>query len=126
MANSPLIALPPPDTGGFTAKEGYSYNPEEAKVLLASYLKEKGLLTLPPIELNYNTSEAHKKVAEALQAMWKTTLGIEIQLLNMEWKVFLSSISKGGLFLGPCRMDWGLCRCEHLPSSLGEVMMVTT
>ncbi len=100
----PAYCFTPPDTGGFTAKEGYSYNPEEAKVLLASYLKEKGLLTLPPIELNYNTSEAHKKVAEALQAMWKTTLGIEIQLLNMEWKVFLSSISKGDYSLA--RAGW--------------------
>ena len=60
-----------------------------------SYLKEKGMDELPPFELSYNTSEGHKKVAEALQAMWKKALGIEIQLLNMEWKVFLSTISNG-------------------------------
>ena len=47
---------------------------------------------LPPIELTYNTSEGHKKVAEALYGMWNETLGVEIQLLNMEWKVFLDTI----------------------------------
>jgi len=43
-------------------------------------------------------------VAEALQAMWKKALGIEIQLLNMEWKVFLSTISKGDYSLA--RAGW--------------------
>ena len=91
----PAYCFTPPNTGGFTAKEGYGYNPRKAKQLLDSYLKEKGMDELPPFELSYNTSEGHKKVAEALQAMWKKALGIEIQLLNMEWKVFLSTISNG-------------------------------
>lgn len=91
----PAYCFTPPNTGGFTAKEGYGYDPKKAKQLLDSYLKEKGMDELPPFELSYNTSEGHKKVAEALQAMWKKALGIEIQLLNMEWKVFLSTISNG-------------------------------
>ena len=33
-------------------------------------------------------------MAEALQGMWKTHLGADIQLMNMEWKVFLSTIAK--------------------------------
>ena len=100
----PAYCFTPPDTGGFTAKKGYGYDPEKAKVLLGSYLKEKGLQTLPPFELSYNTSEGHKKVAEALQAMWKKSLGVEIQLTNMEWKVFLSSITKGDYSLA--RAGW--------------------
>ena len=91
----PAYCFTPPNTGGFTAKEGYGYDPKKAKQLLDSYLKEKGMDELPPFELSYNTSEGHKKVAEALQAIWKKALGIEIQLLNMEWKVFLSTISNG-------------------------------
>ena len=59
---------------------------------------------LPPIELTYNTSEGHKKVAEALYGMWNETLGVEIQLLNMEWKVFLSTVSKGDFSLA--RAGW--------------------
>jgi oligopeptide transport system substrate-binding protein len=100
----PAYCFTPPDTGGFTASDGFGYDPEQAKNLLNAYLKDHGLTKLPPIELNYNTSEGHKKVAEALQAMWKKALGIEIQLLNMEWKVFLSTISKGDYSLA--RAGW--------------------
>lgn len=59
---------------------------------------------LPPIELTYNTSEGHKKVAEALHGMWKNVLGVEIRLLNMEWKVFLSTVAKGEFTLA--RAGW--------------------
>ena len=38
----PAYCFTPPNTGGFTAKEGYGYNPKKAKQLLDSYLKEKG------------------------------------------------------------------------------------
>ena len=72
--------------------------------MLNSYLQEKGLEKLPPVELSYNTSEGHKKVAEALHAMWKDILGVEIRLLNMEWKVFLSTISSGDFTLA--RAGW--------------------
>ena len=75
-----------------------------ARSLLADYLNEKNLNQLPPVELTYNTSEGHKKVAEALSGMWKETLGVEIKLLNMEWKVFLSTIAAGDFTLA--RAGW--------------------
>lgn len=40
-------------------------------------------------EMVYNTSEAHKKVAVALSQMWKQKLGVNAELANMEWKIFL-------------------------------------
>ena len=40
-------------------------------------------------EMMYNSSEAHQKVAVAMSQMWKQTLGVEVTLTNMEWKVFL-------------------------------------
>jgi oligopeptide transport system substrate-binding protein len=39
----------------------------------------------------YNTSEGHKKIAIAVQQMWKQTLGVEVTLANMEWKTFLKT-----------------------------------
>ena len=42
-------------------------------------------------EMMYNTSEAHKKVAVAVSQMWKQKLGVEVNLSNMEWKVFLEA-----------------------------------
>jgi oligopeptide transport system substrate-binding protein len=101
---APASSFTPPGTGGFYPKSKFQYDPVTAQTLLQSYLKEKGLDKLPPIELTYNTSEGHKKVAEALHGMWKDVLGVEIQLLNMEWKVFLSTVSKGDFTLA--RAGW--------------------
>ncbi|MGE4549862.1 MAG: peptide ABC transporter substrate-binding protein, partial [Opitutales bacterium] len=90
----PAVSFTPTDTGGFIAKPSFKYDVGEAKRLIKDYLAEKGLEKLPPIELKYNTSEGHKKLAVAMQGMWKKHLGIEIKLLNMEWKVFLATTSK--------------------------------
>ncbi len=101
---SPATTFTPPGTGGFYPNASLHFDPNEAKSLLNSYLQEKGMDKLPPIELTYNTSEGHKKVAEALYGMWKDILGVEIHLLNMEWKVFLSTVAKGEFTLA--RAGW--------------------
>lgn len=43
------------------------------------------------IEILYNNSENQRKVAIAIAAMWRQTLGIRAKLLNQEWKVFVQS-----------------------------------
>ncbi len=42
------------------------------------------------VKLLYNTSDNHKRIALAIAAMWRKTLGVETELINQEWKVFLS------------------------------------
>ncbi|MFD2879999.1 ABC transporter substrate-binding protein [Paenibacillus rhizoplanae] len=51
---------------------------EGAKALLKEGLAEEGLTALPPVELSYNTSEGHKKVALAVADMWKKRLWISL------------------------------------------------
>ncbi|MHA6530305.1 peptide ABC transporter substrate-binding protein [Paenibacillus sp. BAC0078] len=63
----------------------------QAKTLLAEGLKEEGLTALPPVELSYNTSENHKKVALAIADMWKNNLGITVNTVNQEWAVFIDN-----------------------------------
>jgi oligopeptide transport system substrate-binding protein len=46
------------------------------------------------IDLLYNTSEGHKKIAIAVSQMWKQTLGVTATLANMEWKTFLQARGK--------------------------------
>lgn len=50
---------------------------------------------LPPITLIYNTNEGHKSIAEAVQEMWRKNLGVEVSLMNQEWKVFINTRNKG-------------------------------
>ncbi len=46
------------------------------------------------LELLYNTSDNHKKIAIAVAAMWKKALGVKTRLRNEEWKVYLDSRKK--------------------------------
>lgn len=68
---------------------------EEARRLFAIGLEEMEytLKTLPPITLIYNTSEAHHKIAQAIQEQWFRAFGIRVRLSNREWKVFLDELS---------------------------------
>jgi oligopeptide transport system substrate-binding protein len=43
------------------------------------------------VELRFNTSEDHRRVATVIAAMWKQNLGVRTRLVNEEWKVFLQN-----------------------------------
>lgn len=77
---------------------------ETAKKLLEEGMKEEGISKLPVITLSYNTSEAHKKIAEAIQDQWKKNLGVDVKLENKEWKVYLEDLHQGNFQIG--RMGW--------------------
>lgn len=93
----PAWSFVPPDTAGYTYPRTFikdspsKQDIAEAKRLMkeAGYPNGKGF---PKIDLLYNTSEGHKKIAVAIQQMWKKHLGIEIGILNQEWKVFLNTV----------------------------------
>ncbi|RNB83514.1 peptide ABC transporter substrate-binding protein [Brevibacillus panacihumi] len=75
-------------------KEGYfkDNDVETAKQLLAEGLQELNLSQLPTITLSYNTTDRHKKIAEAIQDQWKKSLGIDVKLMNKEFKVHLDDM----------------------------------
>lgn len=78
----------------------------KAKELLAEGLKEEGMTAddLKNVTLSYNTEEAHKKIAQAVQEMWKQNLGIEINLENMEFQVLLDNRKAGNFDIA--RAGW--------------------
>lgn len=90
---TPAWSITPPGTLGYEPPKLFDHEPERARDLLAEagYPGGKGW---PGLELIYNTSESHRKVAVALQQMWKDVLGIEVTLSNQEWKVYLDSVSE--------------------------------
>jgi len=86
----PAYALSYPGIAGYAPRAKLEGGLTEAKRLLAEagYPDGKGF---PPIEFLYNTHDGHRVIAEAIQAMWRTNLGVEITLHNQEWKVYLDS-----------------------------------
>ena len=74
--------------------DAYEANCEEARALLAEagYPNGEGF---PVVEYLYNTDDNHKAVAEALQNMWQTELGVTVTLTNQEWGTFLQTRKDG-------------------------------
>ena len=65
----------------------------EAKRLLAEAGYPDGK-DFPKVSYKYNSNAGNKQIAEALQGMWKQVLGVDVELLNEEWKVFLETRQK--------------------------------
>lgn len=86
----PAYHFTPPNTAGYTSRARVEENIEQARALLAQ-AGFPGGEGFPTLELLYNTSESHRILAEAIQEMWKTNLGIDIRLVNQDWKVYLVS-----------------------------------
>jgi oligopeptide transport system substrate-binding protein len=91
-----------PKVSDYDPISGLEFNPDLAKSLLrdAGYSKD----SFPEVEIFFNTSENHKKVAEAISQMWKEHLGVKVSLRNTEWKVFLNEMKQ--LKFSICRSGW--------------------
>lgn len=85
----PAVSLTPPGLPGYTPPDVVKSDPVEARRLLAESTFAK-LHPSPTIELLFNSSENMRLVAEALQGMWQRNLGLNVQLVNEEFKVVLS------------------------------------
>ncbi len=101
----PAMALVPPAMFEEN-EEGYfeDNDVEQAKEYLEKGLEELDMDELPTIPLSYNTDEGHAAIAQAAQEMWKNNLGVEVELNNEEWAVFLDSLGEGDYDVG--RMGW--------------------
>jgi oligopeptide transport system substrate-binding protein len=88
----PTTGFVPAGLPGYEGPRGPGFDPARAKTLLAEagFPGGKGF---PKTELLYNTSEQHRVITQAIQQMWKEHLGIDVELVNVEWKVYLSRLS---------------------------------
>ncbi|WP_370830081.1 peptide ABC transporter substrate-binding protein [Clostridium sp.] len=92
------LGIPSTDGGEFSDKEYYDpqdmeSNIEKAKELLkeAGYENGEGL---PTIELMYNSEDSHKDVCQIVQQNL-AEVGINVELTNQEWAVFLNTRQNG-------------------------------
>ncbi len=76
---------------------GIKFDAATAKTELEAGLKELNLASvadLPPITLAYNDSSGHAAIMQAIQQMWKDTLGITAQLSAMDPSTYFTSMNK--------------------------------
>lgn len=80
---------PPAEAGDDTARE------ERARALYAraGYGPDNPLR----LQLRFNTSNQHRRMAVAVAAMWKQVLGVRTELIHEEWKVFVNNRRLGSL-----------------------------
>ncbi|MCP4297827.1 MAG: peptide ABC transporter substrate-binding protein [Proteobacteria bacterium] len=79
-----------PPMAGYDPSEGEHENLDRARTLLAQAGFPNGQ-GFPAFEILYNTSEAHKKIAEYVQQQWSENLGLKVSLKNQEWKTYLNT-----------------------------------
>jgi oligopeptide transport system substrate-binding protein len=93
---APAYGWVPPGTGNYEPRQFLYANmsKEERHRKAHELYREAGFSKDNPfrVEIRYNTSESHKRVALAVQAMWQDVLGVESTLINEEQQVLLENI----------------------------------
>ncbi|MGD1877180.1 MAG: peptide ABC transporter substrate-binding protein [Kiloniellaceae bacterium] len=95
----PAYSFVPPGTGNYGEPEyasfmGMPYG--EAVTKAKALLAEAGYGPDNPLKitLSYNTSENHKRIAVAVQAMWKA-IGVQAELFNTDGKIHYANLKQG-------------------------------
>ncbi len=90
QSRTAAYALTPLHTGGYSPKPEAVTDILLAKQLLkeAGYPEGKGF---PVLELQMNTDAINTKIFEAVQEMWRHTLGIKINLANLDFRIWLDN-----------------------------------
>lgn len=91
----PAYAFVPPGVMNYTHQtpDVAALSKEEREAKAKALYEQAGYSADNPltVEILYNTSDNHKKIAIAVAAMWKQVLGVQATLRNEEWKVYLAS-----------------------------------
>ncbi len=93
----------PPGTGGYTAAARQPHDPDAARALLAE-AGFPGGKNFPRLEFLMNTDAINKSLLEAIQAMWKRELGIDVALVAQDFRVYLDAMK--GLRYDIARARW--------------------
>ncbi len=95
LGEPPAYGLVPPGVANYSpATLGWSRATQlQREALARRRYAEAGYSAAKPleIELRYNTSTPHRRLALAVAAMWRDVLGARVRLRNEEWKVFVGN-----------------------------------
>ncbi|MGM3175083.1 peptide ABC transporter substrate-binding protein [Dickeya lacustris] len=95
----PAYRFTPDVTAGFppTLSQLQQYSQAELDAQAKALMAAAGYTPAKPLKLTllYNTQEVHQKIAIAVASMWKTKLGVDVRLVNQEWKTYIDSRNSG-------------------------------
>ncbi|MCF5880736.1 oligopeptide ABC transporter substrate-binding protein OppA [Aeromonas veronii] len=98
QGQTPAYGLTPDYVDGFkpVVADWSKMTQAERDAKAKALLEEAGFDASKPLkfELLYNTDDNHKKVAVAVASMWKK-LGVQVSLVNQEWKTYLETKKQG-------------------------------
>lgn len=112
VVGSGVIATQFAPVGVFGApnpEAGQPYDPEQAKAWLAEAGFPDGE-GFPPVTYRYFTSSLEEALAQALQAMWKETLNVDVAIEAQEYPVFMAGLKPDvplEQMPGLWRLGWG-------------------
>jgi oligopeptide transport system substrate-binding protein len=87
----PAYNVVPPGLIGHEPNVGLKFDVAgAAKMLDDAGFKDRS--TFPRLVLGLNTNENHQRIAENVQAQFKKNLGIDIEVVNEEWKTYLKAL----------------------------------
>jgi oligopeptide transport system substrate-binding protein len=95
----PAWSIVPPGISAYQSSDMIQslMSQEEREAEARRLFEKSGVGRYEPLllELRYNTSQIHRRIAVAVAAMWKQVLGVNTQLVNEEWKVFVNNRRMG-------------------------------
>ena len=119
----PAYGYTPPYTDGakLTQPEWFGWSQEKRNEEAKKLLAEAGYTADKPLTINllYNTSDLHKKLAIAASSLWKKNIGVNVKLVNQEWKTFLDTRHQGTFDVA--RAGW--CADYNEPTSFLNTML---
>lgn len=108
QGQKPADTLMPLNIGGmkFTPPDYSTWSQEKRNAAAKKLLAEAGFNAQHPLSLNllYNTSQDHQRIAIAATSMWKKNLGANVSMSNQEWKTMLETMRQGNFDL--VRYTW--------------------
>ncbi|MGE3262213.1 MAG: peptide ABC transporter substrate-binding protein [Bacteriovoracia bacterium] len=100
----PTTSWVPKGMPGYEPNIGLGFDVKKAQKLLADagFPGGKGF---PEVTFMFDTRDDNKVIAERLQSMWQTNLGVHLRAQNEDWKVYLNRLKTDvpAMF----RMGWG-------------------
>lgn len=95
LGETPAHGIVPPGIDGYTPASASwaSLSQPQREARANALYRAAGYSARNPlvIELRYNTSTPHRRLALAVASMWRQVLGAQVRLRNEEWKVFVQN-----------------------------------